>query len=921
VSGVVAFDDDSGYRIIGPVRDRVGENVLVSDDENHRHQNETCVAINPSDPDHILGGCNDYRQGTVTCGWFVSFDGGENWEDGVVDGLNQFSRAGDPTLVLNAEGHAWYCGIHYNRNDYVGGIFVSHSEDGGLNWDDPDWVITHEGENDPPFEDKPYLGMDNTDSEFDGNLYVSWTRYGTGQIYFSVSTDGGDNWADPLRLWANRGQGSVPLVGPDGELYVIWKDYTWDRVVGKKSVDGGESFGDVFVVAETVQLPGELPPTEFRTNSMPTGCVDISGGENNGRVYVAWADERSGDADILLCISDDGAESWSDPIRLNDDELENDRDQFFPWICSDPTDGKIYAIWYDRRLDEENRMVDTYGVIWDGIDELPANERITDISWDPGVGFNGGFIGDYNGIAALEGKSHPAWCDTRNDNQDIYWTFFDEVPDNHYIPIEGNREHNMTVRSITIQGQVPAPEDELAVIDSEGQVVGAFYFEEGEPYEFTVTGNWSIRRNNGYMEWRYWDDSVAQELECAWRIIEGDRTLDDGGSSVVELVAPAPDQQTLHLIGNHWHFISLRLHPLTIDTWKLFLPLEGIVPIIKNSDGQFQAYEFGFSNIPPFTPLEGYQLYATEEFDFTTTGIFLDPQFPIPLQEGWNIAAYLPDYELDPWVAFDSIMDWLLLVKDEDGRFLLPQFNFSNLGILRPGRGYQVSVTQDCELVYPEEGEFVLANTTLAETRLYRIQGNSMQNMSVLITGLNMECIKGEIGAFTPSGVLCGSTVINGAGRYGLAVWGSDLEQSGFVGPESGDRIDFRFINSQTEQEFILIPEDEKDVFYKPEEFTILSLKKSAQISDVPAKVEMSAVSPNPFNQKGSVSISLKQIQTVQLSLFDLQGRSVINLHSGSLAPGIHKFSIDSKELVSGLYLVRLKSESLMINQRVVVLK
>ncbi|MBT3231773.1 MAG: T9SS type A sorting domain-containing protein [Calditrichaeota bacterium] len=921
MSGIVEFDKNNKAGFAGPVRDRVGPNVLVSDDENHRHQNETCVAINPADPNHILGGCNDYRDGNVSCGWFVSFDGGENWENGLVDGLDVFSRSGDPTLVLNSEGHAWYCGIHYNRNDYVGGIFVSHSEDGGLNWDEPDWVITHEGEDDPPFDDKPYLGIDNTGSEFDGNLYVSWTRYGTGQIYFSVSTDGGENWAEPLRLWANRGQGSLPIVGPDGELYVVWKDYTWDRVVGKKSLDGGESFGDVFVVAETVQLPNELPPSEFRTNSLPTGCVDISGGENNGRIYVAWADERSGDADILMCISDDGSENWSEPIRLNDDEIENGIDQFFPWMCSDPTDGKIYAIWYDRRLDEENMMVDTYGVIWNGIDDLPDNERITSESWDPGVGFNGGFIGDYSGIAALEGKSHPAWCDTRNDNQDIYWAVFDEEPDNHFIPINGNREHSMTISDISINGQGPEAADELAVFDSDGQVVGALYFENGEPYEFIITGNWASVRNIGYMTWRFWDDSENEELAGAWRITEGDWVLIDGGSSTVEVVVPPPDEQTIHLIENHWHLISLSLHPLTINPMDLFRPLEDFVPIVKNSNGQFLTFEFGFSNMSPFTPLEGYQLYSREEFDFTVTGLRLDPQAPIPLNEGWNIVPYLPDYELDAVVAFESIMEWLIIAKDEFGRFMIPRFGFFALGILISGRAYQVNVSQDCELMYPEEEEFVNSFVTATEPQYYCLPRNSERNMSVLITGFENGSTRGEIGAFTPSGILCGAIVVNGSEPYGIAIWGRETEYAGFIGAESGDKIEFRYINGQNNREYILIPENGESIIYQPDGFSAIKLRSSEPSVLIPTKSSMSTVSPNPFNQKGSVTISLSRADDIRLALYDLQGRSITYLHSGFLKAGSHQFRIDSRDLVSGLYLISLNTGGEIFNQRVVVLK
>jgi hypothetical protein len=92
------------------------------------------------------------------------------------------------------------------------------------------------------------------------------------------------------------------------------------------------------------------------------------------------------------------------------------KDQFFPWLAIDQSNGDAYAVWYDNRNDPTNQLIETFvGVSTDG-GETWANVLVSDEAWNPGDAFFscGCFIGDYNGIALGGSLLYPVWTDARN---------------------------------------------------------------------------------------------------------------------------------------------------------------------------------------------------------------------------------------------------------------------------------------------------------------------------------------------------------------------------------------------------------------------------------------------------------------------------------------------------------------------------
>jgi hypothetical protein len=385
---------------------------------------EVAVAINPANPDQIVAA--SFQRGAPPKARAASYtyatgDGGKTWKT-VPDPDPQNLVEGDDALAFGADGavyhaHLSFDGIRVERpRRALSGIIVSASRDGGLTWGEPVPVIEHINSV-TPFEDKPAIVVDNAAaSPNKGNVYLAWTRfdvYGShdpechSQIYFSRSTDGGKTFSMPFRISDTGGdcvdsdntvEGAVPSVGPRGEVYVVWAGPL--GLVFKKSLDGGLTFGKDKVVG---QMPGGWDFAVAgldRANGMPVTGVDLSAGPNNGTLYVNWIDNRNGDPDVFVASSRDGGETWSAPVRVNDDPVKNGKVQFFTWMSVDPADGSVNVAFYDRRDTEGTMTGLTFARSTDG-GRTFVNYRIDQepFACNPLV-----FFGDYLGVAAYGGR-------------------------------------------------------------------------------------------------------------------------------------------------------------------------------------------------------------------------------------------------------------------------------------------------------------------------------------------------------------------------------------------------------------------------------------------------------------------------------------------------------------------------------------
>lgn len=288
-------------------------------------QTEPHMAVDPTDPDHLVMGTIDYNMGSVMS-VYVSWDAGESW-----DGPNQIlyfrddiSGAGDPVVAFDRDGNVFISMISIGVRDFVLGsissqvavlnMAVAKSYDGGLTWTEPQLAasgavstvsnIDAEGKERGTITtvdlDKPWLTTGpNPDDPDQDIIYLSYTEFEqTSSVLY----------ADELAFLSN------PFLG------------TQIKVVASK--DGGQTWSAPTPVSEQVFAGFSLAAPGQDTAQQQTGEGTFSsrvvqGSQvavlSDGRLAICWYDSTDDGNDTGLAIvgyatSADGATTFTRPV-------------------------------------------------------------------------------------------------------------------------------------------------------------------------------------------------------------------------------------------------------------------------------------------------------------------------------------------------------------------------------------------------------------------------------------------------------------------------------------------------------------------------------------------------------------------------------------------------------------------------------
>jgi hypothetical protein len=166
-------------------------------------------------------------------------------------------------------------------------------------------------------------------------------------------------------------------------------------------------------------------PGIYRSNGLPVTCCDLSQGANRGNIYINWSDQRNGieDTDIFFVKSTDGGNTWSQPLRVNDDPAG--RQQFFTWMTVDQVTGDIWIVFYDRR-EHANNLTDVYMAVSHDGGETFSNFKVSSSPFLPTGSI---FFGDYTNISASNGIVRPIWLrmDLPGPDMAIYTAIIDSI--------------------------------------------------------------------------------------------------------------------------------------------------------------------------------------------------------------------------------------------------------------------------------------------------------------------------------------------------------------------------------------------------------------------------------------------------------------------------------------------------------------
>ena len=369
-------------------------------------QSEPSIAIDPKNPEIIAAGC-------ILSEYYYSIDGGETWKSTKLK--SKYGVWGDPVLMFDTTGRFYYFHLaNYKKTSWIDRIVCQSAKtvDGKFNQG------TFPKPNGTKAQDKHWTVLDPATNA----IYMTWTQFDKYDskdpkdrsiIVFSKSLDQGATWTDPIRISKfdgdcldgdNTVEGAVPAVGPNGEIYITWTGPK--GLVMQRSLDGGKTWLEeeqqlhVHHGGWDLEIPGMM-----RANGLPILVSDLSNGPNRGTLYLNWCDQKNGatDTDSWLSVSKDGGKTWSDPIKVNQDDSK--RHQFFTWMTVDQSSGNLYFVYYDRRNYSDART-DVYVTMSADGGETFHDVKINDTPFIPNEKV---FFGDYLNIAAVDGVIRPIW--------------------------------------------------------------------------------------------------------------------------------------------------------------------------------------------------------------------------------------------------------------------------------------------------------------------------------------------------------------------------------------------------------------------------------------------------------------------------------------------------------------------------------
>jgi hypothetical protein len=313
------------------------------------------------------------------------------------------------TLPFNA----FWTNLHPNSN-----IAISYSDDLGQHW-----VKGNGGQPLEQFsnsttktlgrvEDKQWVAVNHIPgNRFQDHVYAAWAVYNgsTTKIRTAVSRDRGQSFSKAVTLSAPSNTGPVveyvyPAVDAAGNVYVA---VAADKPTGNdqktiyvaRSTDDGVTWSRFMPVAQGSQAPGCcLPNTSFRDGILEhfTASPDYP-----GHLYVTWEDWDGSQFDVKFSQSTDFGDTWSAPIRVNDNANPTATDQFQPQVAAGPG-GAVAVNFYDRRaacpadpsvrpqdVGRENFCIDvSLQAFRDqgtaaGAVPVGGNVRVSQFTWDP----------------------------------------------------------------------------------------------------------------------------------------------------------------------------------------------------------------------------------------------------------------------------------------------------------------------------------------------------------------------------------------------------------------------------------------------------------------------------------------------------------------------------------------------------------
>jgi len=498
-------------------------------------EGEPYLAVNPTNPQNIVVAwmADDLATGLrMSIRSKVSFDGGTTWGNQYIQphfGATWYSA--DVSIQFRNNGTLYLSYIDYHQAPDSGGVYITHSVDGGISWSAPTQVwngITEDPTKRPL--DRPWLVADNSGTPTDGMLYITtkpapWITP-PNRPYLKTSADSGQTWSayryiDTLNYLVGNliaAPMAAPAVTADGALCLAYPSYLpsqsiYPKVLLAKSYSRGATFSYCDLLVNAVGL-------STADSSYKAGYPLAANPVNANQLAFAYLDNRNGDPDVYITTTNDGGITWGTTVRVNDDAIGNGVGQDMCWLSYN-TSGNLVAVWRDRRNGSGTgfaQSTDTYcAVSTDNGLTFHANVRMSNLS----APYNTVLLqsgNDFMSCKLINDTVNVAWGDMRSAHMNIYFAKTSALTGSGSgISIVNNEDEMFTVYpnpakdKITIIANIDNNKENIIfnIADAQGKIV----------YQSEIKNKQTIINVSNLSEAEYFCNMIANDKKYVQKLL------------------------------------------------------------------------------------------------------------------------------------------------------------------------------------------------------------------------------------------------------------------------------------------------------------------------------------------------------------------------------------------------------------------
>ena len=175
----------------------------------------------------------------------------------------------------------------------------------------------------------------------------------------------------------------------------------------------------------------------------------------------------------------------------------------------------------------------------------------------------------------------------------------------------------------------------------------------------------------------------------------------EGISAISSLTAENIDIQNINLPAG-WSLISTYMSPVNTDIDSIFNPVISDLIICKNENGSAFWPLYNVDLIGNISIGEAYLVKMMSNQILPVEGIPVVPEFTsINLPQGWSYLGYLRQSAVSITDMLNSIVQDLIIIKDDNGNAYWPAYNVNLIGNMIPGEGYQIKMYSAQMFFYP----------------------------------------------------------------------------------------------------------------------------------------------------------------------------------------------------------------------------